>query len=100
MPAPQLPVSPLREWIGALGGIRPLLAAADLSSTEYARLHRAWFRADKRGFITHDAADNICVHLLRQHPMVVWGEDWIVDMLDIEDATSETVSDHDDVVVV
>ena len=36
----------------------------------------SWSRALKRGTATEDFVDRVCVHVLRQHPIEIYGNDW------------------------
>lgn len=51
------------SWTGGINGFGP-------------RLARLWFRAQAAGRVTHYAADEICVHMLRMHPVEVYGSAW------------------------
>jgi len=39
---------------------------------------RAWERAKHDGWVTVRQADELAIRLLGLHPMLVWGEEWLV----------------------
>jgi hypothetical protein len=75
-PAPllrHLPAAPLVHLVQRAGG----LTACGV--VEHSDLERAYYRAAENGTLTAQAADQLAIRVLGLHPMLVWGDDWLVD---------------------
>lgn len=70
---PRLPVEPLQRALSPFTGPRGgLLAGQGVNPS----LRTAYRRAVKRGWISLHTADALCVHVLRTHPCIIWGDAW------------------------
>jgi hypothetical protein len=54
----------------------PLLALLSGIETGSKRLNKTIWRAQRSGWISVAAADELCVVLLRRHPAEVYGDEW------------------------
>ena len=73
----RLPVAPLVtvvEGRGGYGACIPEARGSKASST----LERAWERAQAQGWVTVKTADELAIRVLGLHPLLVWGDDWLV----------------------
>lgn len=70
MTAPTLPAAPVVVRIRQLGGVRACCGRNEA-------LERAYNRAAAAGRLTVWAADQLAVRVLGEHPLMVWGEDWL-----------------------
>lgn len=75
----RLPLAPLAQQIDARGGLHALLIASGVpdQSPEYEKYGAAIRRARAAGgLLTLHAADQLCIRLLRSHPVEVFGDAW------------------------
>jgi hypothetical protein len=73
MPRPayaSLPVAPLTD------ALRLADLPCGLVKTMGTNLARSYIRAKKRGTVTFELADQICVRALHEHPSAVWPRLW------------------------
>jgi hypothetical protein len=68
-----LSAEPLVLIVTQRGGLAQLGAGKGANSA----LRQAFYRAKKRGFISMEQADDLCVQLLGCHPVQIWGDAWI-----------------------
>ena len=40
--------------------------------------HRTYFRAKSQGTVTWRCADEFAIELLGMHPLMIWGEEWLL----------------------
>lgn len=79
-PVTRFPVGPLEVLIAARGGLRACGVRHHPGDSPertrwVARLHRAFARARRSGFISYQAGDELSV-ALRRHPAEVWPDEW------------------------
>lgn len=73
---------PLIRAIEARGGLAAVVNQYDYPERERRRLARSYQRALSDGDLTYKAADELCVRLLGTHPLVVFGDAWLGDLLE------------------
>ena len=71
-----LVAQPLVEAVERRGGLGAVAAARGLTKTDKERLRRSFYRALESGTLTVAAADELAVHLLGEHPSMIFGPDF------------------------
>ena len=80
-----LPARALVEAVEARGGTAPLLERGGWRGRDAERLTRSYRRARENGQLTDAAADSLCIQLLGEHPLLVFGEDWLLPDEELDD---------------
>lgn len=88
-PTPSLPFAPIARFTALAGGLAELTAG--LPEPDAHRLSLAYHRGRESGTVTLWAADRLCVEVLGQHPMLVFGDDWLQAL----EGTCDGRPDHD-----
>jgi len=75
-----LTAEPLVAAVEARGGAELLARRQGLveRTARFERLVRSYRRARSHGRVTDVAADALCIELLGEHPVLVWGEQWLL----------------------
>ena len=67
------------DAVEARGGPVVLARRRGHDHTPGSRLIKAYRRAKASGTITDTAADTLCIELLGEHPVLVFGDTWLLD---------------------
>jgi hypothetical protein len=62
-----------------------LALKANKGKQDAERLTRSYRRARENGQLTDAAADSLCIQLLGEHPLLVFGEDWLLPDEELDD---------------
>lgn len=73
-----LPADPIIFFVEGRGGLHATLDPDSVDRAELIRLRVAYHRANTDGRVTIAMADELCIHVLGLHPMLVYGDDWLL----------------------
>lgn len=73
-----LPADPIIAFVENRGGLHATLDPDSVERNELMRLRLAYHRAGTEGRVTLTMADELCILLLGLHPILVYGDDWLL----------------------
>lgn len=93
----KLPAAALVDAVEARGGPVVLARRRGHDHSPGSRLIKAYRRAKASGTITDTAADTLCIELLGEHPVLVFGDTWLLDAdgPTDDDSTCAAATDED-----